>query len=118
MIKSIFVFFFLFSFGQLANAAEVVNCTDKSGAWKANFNLDGKIVSNVQFIFLDQISATYPTMKAYVNHLNGKTYYDMNFDETTYLDFSRVDGSSHLEGAFLIYQNPTGEEVAITCEAH
>jgi len=117
-MRSIFAFFFIFTFCSLASAAESVKCSDKSGAWKVSFNLDGKLVSKIQFIFLDQMNTTYPTMNAFVNHLNGKTYYDMNFDETTYLDFSRVDGSSHLQGAFLIYQNPTGEEVAITCEAH
>lgn len=120
-MKMLFISILLFSFMQKPAAAsleETVACVDESGTWKVNFNLNGKIVSDIQFRFLDQISATYPKMKAYVHHLNGKTYYDMNFDENTYLDFMRVNGTNQLNGAFFIYQNPTGMEVNISCEAH
>ena len=118
MKKIIFILLFIFSFPHFANAAETINCVDDSGAWKANFTLDGKIVSDIQFIYFDQMNASYPKVRAYVTHLNGKTYYYMNFDDNTYMDFERIDGSPHLKGAFLIYQNPTGEEVIINCEAH
>jgi hypothetical protein len=97
---------------------ETVACVDPSGTWKVNFSLNGKIVSDIHFLFLDQITATYPKMKANVHRLNGKTYYDMNFDENTYMDFMRVNGTNQLNGAFFIYQNPTGMEVNISCEAN
>lgn len=101
-----------------AQAAETVNCVDPSQSWKVNFTLNGNLVSDLEFIFLDQLSASYPVMKAMVNRIRGKIYYDINFNQLYYFDFHRTKGSKVLYGAFLIPQNPVGFETQVTCNAH
>jgi hypothetical protein len=100
------------------NAAETVNCTDASGAWKVNFTLDGKYVSNLEFIFADQMTASFPMMTALMTHSKTKNFYHIWFDQTSYFDFSRIKNSPKIYGTFLIPQDPTGLENDVNCDAH
>ncbi len=117
MKKTFFAFILLLSSTQISRAMEVVNCTDHSGIWKVFFTLDGAFVSNLQFTYFNQLVARYPIMKAMVNHVGGRTYYDINFNSMYYFDFERTNGSKFLNGAFFIPQDPSGFETSITCDA-
>lgn len=118
MKKPVLTILMLISSVSFSHAAETVNCIDPSGSWKVNFALNGNQVSNLEFIFIDQTAAAYPLMRAMVNRIRGKIYYDINFNPIYYFDFHRVKGSSVLQGAFLIPQNPVGFETNVTCNAH
>jgi hypothetical protein len=118
MKKPILTALMLLSCHYSAQAAESVNCVDPSGSWKVNFNLSGNLVSNLEFIFMNEITASFPTMKAMVNRIRGKIYYDINFNSIYYFDFHRVKGSTKLNGAFLIPQNSLGFETNVTCNAN
>lgn len=106
------------SFTSIAQAAETVDCIDASGSWKVNFQLEGKVVSQLQFNFADQLVASYPPIRALVSQSFRKIYYNINFNQLSYFDFSRKKGSNELSGAFFILESPTGLETPVTCNAH
>ncbi len=117
MKKTLIALLFLVSTNSIAQTMEIVNCTDNSGYWKVNFALEGKLVSGLQFIYFNQIVASFPIMRAIVNQVGSKTYYDINFNPIYYFDFERVTGSKKLQGAFFIPQDPSGFENYVTCDA-
>lgn len=97
--------------------AEKVVCYSERQVWEVSFELEGSLVSNLEFKKNGNVVRSYSQLEANVTRFFKRKIYNLNLGVIRYFDFTRSIGQSSFAGEFLLSSNPLHFETPVSCTA-